>query len=72
MSLSSAAASLQRSRDPAPPRVLIAGGGVAGLQTLPALRALAGDRLEIAIPAADLKFSNRPTSAPTPFNPNEE
>jgi NADPH-dependent 2,4-dienoyl-CoA reductase/sulfur reductase-like enzyme len=31
------------------PRVLIAGGGVAGLETLLALRALAGDRVDITI-----------------------
>lgn len=30
-------------------RVLIAGGGVAGLETLLALRALAADRLEVTI-----------------------
>jgi len=31
------------------PCVLIAGGGVAGLETLLALRALAGDRVDITI-----------------------
>src|SRR5688572_3004853 len=38
------------------PRVLIAGGGVAGLETLLALHALAADRLEVAILAPELKF----------------
>jgi hypothetical protein len=56
MRLSPAAVSLQRSRDPTGPRVLIAGGGVARLETVLALRALAGDRLEITIPAPDPKF----------------
>jgi sulfide:quinone oxidoreductase len=38
--------------------VLIAGGGVAGLETLLALRALASDRLDVVILAPELKFSN--------------
>jgi Aconitase C-terminal domain len=41
-----------------PARVLIAGGGVAGLETLLALRALAGDRLDITILAPELEFVN--------------
>ncbi len=41
------------------PHVLIAGGGVAGLETLLALRALAGDRVDITILAPELKFVNR-------------
>jgi NADH dehydrogenase FAD-containing subunit len=40
--------------DPARSRVLIAGGGVAGLETLLALRALASDLLDIR--------SSRPSS----------
>jgi sulfide:quinone oxidoreductase len=48
-------------------QVLIAGGGVAGLETLLALRALAGDRLDITILAPDLKFVNRSMSAQQPF-----
>src|SRR4051794_25076628 len=36
------------SRGAARPRVLIAGAGVAGLETLLALRALAGDQLDIS------------------------
>jgi sulfide:quinone oxidoreductase len=47
--------------------VLIAGGGVAGLETLLALRALAGDRLDITILAPELKFVNRSMSARQPF-----
>lgn len=69
MSLSPAAVSLERSRDPAGPRVLIAGRGVARLETVLALRALAGDRLEITIPAPDLKFINGSFSVAQPFNP---
>jgi sulfide:quinone oxidoreductase len=47
--------------------VLIAGGGVAGLETLLALRALAADRLDITILAPELKFVNRSMSAQQPF-----
>src|SRR5215208_231965 len=47
--------------------VLIAGGGVAGLETLLALRAMAGDRLDITILAPELKFVNRSMSAQQPF-----
>ncbi|MGI8507496.1 MAG: hypothetical protein ACR2MK_11980 [Solirubrobacteraceae bacterium] len=50
-------------------RVLIAGGGVAGLETLLALRALAPDRLEITILAPELKFINRSMSVAQPFHP---
>ena len=49
------------------PSVLIAGGGVAGLETLLALRALAAERLEIAILAPELKFVNRSMSTEQPF-----
>ena len=49
------------------PRVLIAGGGVAGLETLLALRALASDRVDMTILAPDLKFVNRSMSARQPF-----
>lgn len=49
------------------PRVLIAGGGVAGLETLLALRALAADLLDITILAPELKFINRSMSVDQPF-----
>ncbi len=49
--------------------VLIAGAGVAGLETLLALRALAGDRLEITIVEPELKFFNRSMSVGHPFTP---
>jgi sulfide:quinone oxidoreductase len=49
------------------PRVLIAGGGVAGLETLLALRALAADRVDITILAPELKFVNRSMAVDQPF-----
>jgi sulfide:quinone oxidoreductase len=49
------------------PRVLIAGGGVAGLEALLALRALAGDRVDITILAPELKFINRSMAVDQPF-----
>jgi len=68
MSLSSAAVSPQRARSSRS-----AGADrrrrVARLQTLLALRALAGDRFGITIPAPDLKLINRSVSAAQPFNP---
>jgi sulfide:quinone oxidoreductase len=50
-----------------PPHVLIAGGGVAGLEALIALRALAGERVHITLldPAED--FVYRPMSVGAPF-----
>jgi sulfide:quinone oxidoreductase len=50
-------------------RVLIAGGGVAGLETLLALRALAADRLEVTLLAPELKFVNLSMSVDQPFKP---
>jgi sulfide:quinone oxidoreductase len=51
------------------PSVLIAGGGVAGLETLLALRALAGARVDITILAPELKFVNRSMAVDQPFKP---
>ena len=48
-------------------RVVIAGAGVAGLETLLALRALAGDRIDITVVAPGLKFLNRSMSVTAPF-----
>ncbi len=56
-------------QDPGRQRVVIAGGGVAGLETLLALRALAGDRVDITVVAPDLKFFNRSMSVEAPFKP---
>src|SRR5947209_11261110 len=41
---------------PSPLRVLVAGGGVAGLETILALRALAGSRVALTLLAADPEF----------------
>ena len=43
-----------------PLRVLIAGGGVAGLETLMALHARAGDRVELTLVAPEDEFVYRP------------
>jgi sulfide:quinone oxidoreductase len=59
----------QRMRGPGRPRVLIAGGGVAGLETLLALRALSADRLDITLLAPEPKFVNRSMSVHQPFKP---
>ena len=48
------------------PRVLIAGGGVAGLETLLALRAMAGDRVDITLVAPEAKFVNRSMAVDQP------
>ena len=49
------------------PRVMIAGGGVAGLETLLALRALAGDRVDITLVAPELRFVDRSMAVDQPF-----
>jgi hypothetical protein len=49
------------------PHVLIAGGGVAGLETLLALRTLAGDRVDISLVTPDLPFGNRSMAVGQPF-----
>jgi sulfide:quinone oxidoreductase len=50
-----------------PLRVLIAGGGVAGLETLMALRALAGDMIELTLVAPHDEFVYRPLAVEEPF-----
>jgi sulfide:quinone oxidoreductase len=50
-----------------PKRVLVAGGGVAGLETVLALQALAGDRLEIELLAPGRHFAYRPLAVAEPF-----
>ena len=47
--------------------MLIAGGGVAGLETLLALRALAGDRVDITLVTPDLRFVNLSMAVDQPF-----
>jgi sulfide:quinone oxidoreductase len=50
-----------------PLRVLIAGGGVAGLEALMALRALAGERVELMLVAPADEFVYRPLAVEEPF-----
>lgn len=52
-------------------RVLIAGGGVAALEAMVALRALAGERVEIELLAPDSDFFYRPLSVAEPFGVGE-
>ncbi len=49
------------------PRVVIAGGGVAALETLIALRDLAGDRVDITLVAPEEAFTYRPMTVAAPF-----
>jgi sulfide:quinone oxidoreductase len=48
--------------------IVIAGGGVAGLEALLALRALAGDRVRLTLVAPDAEFSYRPLAVAEPFS----
>src|SRR5215207_3511508 len=48
-------------------RVLIAGGGVAGLEALLALRDLAGDRVALTLLAPEREFTYRPMAVAVPF-----
>ena len=50
-----------------PTRVLIAGGGVAALELMLALRALAGDRVELDLLSAEPEFFYRPLAVAEPF-----
>jgi sulfide:quinone oxidoreductase len=51
----------------APVRVVVAGGGVAGLEALMALRALAGARVELTLVAPNDEFVYRPLAVEAPF-----
>jgi sulfide:quinone oxidoreductase len=53
---------------PGPLRVLVAGGGVAGLETLLALRDLAGDRVETSLLSPEDEFVYRPMAVGEPFS----
>lgn len=55
--------------DPAqtPLKVLVAGGGVAGLETLLALRDLAGERVQATLLTPDTEFVVRPWTVQEPF-----
>jgi sulfide:quinone oxidoreductase len=48
-------------------RVVVAGAGVAGLETLMALRTLAGDRVELTLIAPQDEFVYRPLAVEEPF-----
>lgn len=50
-----------------PLHVLIAGGGVAALEAMMALRALAGDRVSITLLAPEREFRYRPMTVAEPF-----
>jgi sulfide:quinone oxidoreductase len=47
--------------------VVVAGGGVAGLEALLGLRAMAGDRVRLTLVAPDSDFSYRPLAVAEPF-----
>jgi sulfide:quinone oxidoreductase len=53
------------------PRVLIAGGGVAALEAMLALRELAGDRVQVELHAPRADFVYRPLAVGEPFHPGE-
>jgi sulfide:quinone oxidoreductase len=53
--------------NPRPVQVVVAGAGVAGLEAVLALRALAGDRVNITLLARDNDFVYRPLSVREPF-----
>ena len=52
---------------PTPGHVVIVGGGVAGLESLLALRALAGDRVALTLVSNDDWFVDRPMTVAEPF-----
>lgn len=56
-----------RSQHSSRPRVLIVGGGVAGLEAMVALRDLAGDRVEVELHAPRREFAYRPLAVGEPF-----
>ena len=49
-------------------QVLIAGGGIAGLETLIALRDLAGDRIASTLIAPEPEFTYKPFTVEEPFS----
>ena len=54
-----------------PPRIVIAGGGIAALEAVLALRALAGDGIEIDVWTHEQDFVCRPQSVAVPFMAGE-
>jgi sulfide:quinone oxidoreductase len=55
------------SNSPTPGNVVIVGGGVAGLEALLALQALAGDRVDLTLVAQHEWFVDRPVTVAEPF-----
>ena len=53
-------------------RVVIAGGGVAGLETLLALRVLAGRRVDVTLVAPNAEFTIRANTVGEPFDRAQE
>src|SRR5215217_61340 len=53
-------------------RVVVAGGGIAALEVLAGLRALAGERVEATLLAPDRSFCYRPLSTAVPFTFRDE
>ena len=53
---------------PPPFRVVVAGGGIAALETALALRELAGARTEVTLVAPDAALTYRPLSVGVPFS----
>jgi len=49
------------------PHIIIAGGGVAGLEALLALRAMAGERVRLTLVAPDPDFTYKPLATAEPF-----
>jgi sulfide:quinone oxidoreductase len=49
------------------PHIVIAGGGVAGLEALLALRAMAGERVRLTLVAPDPDFTYKPLAVAEPF-----
>ena len=56
-----------RSVRPPRPRIVIAGGGVAAIEALLALRHLAGEQVAITLLAPERRFVHRPSSVASPF-----
>ncbi|MGI8632986.1 MAG: NAD(P)/FAD-dependent oxidoreductase [Solirubrobacterales bacterium] len=53
--------------NPTPARIVVAGGGIAGLETLLALRDLAADRAAVTLVAPEMDFTYKPLAVDEPF-----
>jgi sulfide:quinone oxidoreductase len=58
---------MSQGHSPVSGQVVIVGGGVAGLEALIALRALAGDRVAVTLVSQDDRFVDRPLTVAEPF-----